>query len=192
MHIAELTAVTFIKNDDDVLFIDLMCRVLLDKCGEFLNGGDNNTGVGIFKLPFQNGSGRIAVGGTFFKSVIFPHGLIVKIFSVNHKQNFINVGKPGGKLRRFERSERFTAACGMPDITSAVNCSVFFVVVGYLNPIENPFGSRNLIGTHDKQHIFSGKDAISGENIENGMSRKKCLGKVNEVGNNTVFSVRPE
>lgn len=54
VHIAELTAVAFVKYDHNVLFIDFVFLVFLDKGRELLNGRDDYTRVFVLKLLFKN------------------------------------------------------------------------------------------------------------------------------------------
>ena len=91
MHITELTAVTFIKDDNDTLIIYSMGGILFDECSELLNSGNDNTAIGIFKLFFQNSCRCVAVSGTFFKAVILTHSLIVEILPVNYKQHLVDI-----------------------------------------------------------------------------------------------------
>ena len=54
MHIPELTPVALIKNDNNSLIKNAVSGVLLDKGGELLNGGDNDSCVVILQLALQN------------------------------------------------------------------------------------------------------------------------------------------
>ena len=54
MHIAELAAVAFVKNDDYPLVKHRMSGVLFDESRQLLNGGDNDFGVVIFQLTLQD------------------------------------------------------------------------------------------------------------------------------------------
>ena len=93
MHIAELAAVAFVKDYDNLFPINFMLFILLDEGRELLNGCNNNMCLWIPQLPLQNRRRGIAVSSTFLKSVIFLHGLIVQILTVNNKEHFINKRK---------------------------------------------------------------------------------------------------
>ena len=80
----------------------------------------------------------------------------------------------------------------MPDISAAGNSSIFLIVVGNLNTIQNTFRSCNLIRTHDHQHIFRSENTVFNQYIQNCMPRKKCLCKINQIWNYTIFCIRPE
>lgn len=91
VHVAELAAVALVEDDDHVLLIDLVGRVFLDEGGQFLDGGDDDMGVVVLQLLFQDGGGGVAVGGSLFKAVIFLHGLVVQILPVHHEQHLVNI-----------------------------------------------------------------------------------------------------
>ena len=85
MHIPELTPVALIKNDNNSLIKNAVSGVLLDKGGEFLNGGNDDLGVVVFQLTLQHSRRGVAVGSSLFKAVIFLHRLIVQILAVHDK-----------------------------------------------------------------------------------------------------------
>lgn len=80
----------------------------------------------------------------------------------------------------------------MPDVAAALNAAVFLVVVGNFDTVENTLGCRNLIRSHNHQHILRGKNTVPRKDIQNGMLCEECLGKVDQIRDNTVMRVRPE
>ena len=66
----------------------------------------------------------------------------------------------------------------MPNKATGGNTAVFFIIVGNLHPIQNALGSSDLVGTHDHKNVFGGKDAITGDDVQQGMLGKKGLGEV--------------
>ena len=192
VHIAELTTVALVEDDDYMLLIDGVSLVLLDKFGELLNGGNDNARVVVFELPFENSGGGVGVGGTFFKAVILLHGLVIKVFSVYDKEHLVDIWQLRGKPCGLEARERFAAAGGVPNIAAARDGAVFFVVGRDLNAVENALGGSDLIRAHDHEHIFAGEDAVFCEDAEEGVLGEKGLGKVNEVRDNAVIRVSPE
>ena len=52
MHVPELTAVTFIKDNNNMLLIHFMSRILFYKCSQFLNCSNDNMCIRVFQLPF--------------------------------------------------------------------------------------------------------------------------------------------
>ena len=142
VHISELAAVALVKDDNAMLAEHFVSLVFRDKVVQLLDGRDDDFirmiaafFVPVLKLPLQYPCGSVAVGRAFFKAVIFLHGLIVQVFSIDHKQNLIHIRKCGCKLCGLERSQRFSASCGMPNIAACVNRSGLFVVAGDFNAI---------------------------------------------------------
>ena len=66
----------------------------------------------------------------------------------------------------------------MPNEATSGNAAIFFIIMGNLHSVQNALGSRDLVGTHDHKNVFRGKDAIAGDNIQQGMLGKKSLGEV--------------
>ena len=192
MHIPELTPVALIKNDNNSLIKNAVSDVLLDKGGELLNGGDNDSCIVILQLALQNRRRGVAVGSSLFKAVIFPHRLIVQILAVHNEKHFVDVVQLGSKLRRLERGQCFAATGGVPDVPAACYGAVFLIIVGDLNAVQNALGGDDLIWPHHQQHIFRRKYTVTGKNIQNGVLAEKGLGKVHEIGDNAVVGVRPE
>ena len=93
VHIAELTAVALVKDDDDVLLIHRMTLVLIDEGRELLDRGDYDPRVVVLQLLFQDRGRDIAVRGALFKAVIFLHRLVVEVFSVHDEQHLVNAGQ---------------------------------------------------------------------------------------------------
>ena len=80
----------------------------------------------------------------------------------------------------------------MPYISAALNATKLLVIVCNLNAVENALGSRNLIRTHDHQHIFRRKDTILCEYIQDGMLCEEGLCKVDKVGDNAIVCICPK
>ena len=66
----------------------------------------------------------------------------------------------------------------MPNKATGGNGAIFFIIVGNLHPIQNALGSGYLVGTHHHEDVFRGKDAITGDDVQQGMLGKKSLGEV--------------
>ena len=199
VHIAKLAAMALIKNQDNMLLENLMSLIAGNKQRQLLNRCNDDFismwvafGVPVFQLALQHLRGGVAVGRAFFKAVIFFHGLVVQILAVYHEQNFINIGKIGRQLRRFEGGQRFAAACCVPDVPACRQCSRLLVVGRNLNTGQNTLGGRNLVRTHHQQQVFGGKDAILRQDVQQRMAGKERAGKVHQIGNDAVFSIRPK
>ena len=192
VHITELAAVTLVEDNDHPFPIDRMVLLLLDKGGQLLDSSDDDVGVIILQLLFQNSGGGVAVCRSLLKSVILFHGLVVQILPVHHKQHLVDVGQLGGQTSRLEGGQRLAAAGGVPDVAAALNGAILLVVVGDLNAVQYPLRGGDLIGPHDHQHIFRGEDAIPGQHIQNGVFGEEGAGEVDEVGDHLVIGVCPE
>ena len=191
-HVTELTAVAFIKNHHDMLIVNRMAWIAVDEIRQLLNGCNNDPCIRVFQLLFENCCTGVTVRAAFFKAVIFLHCLIVEIFSVDNKQHFINVRQLARSTSCSEGSEGFSAACGMPDITSRRDGSVFLVVCGNFYAIQYPFCRSNLVWTHHQQQIFRRENTVFCENIQNGMLGKEGACEVYQIGNNAVVCICPE
>ena len=135
VHITKLTAVAFIKDQNDVLVPDGVLGVLGDEHIQLLNGGDNDFGCGIFQLTLQDCRALVSIGGAFFKAVVFLDGLVVQIFPVYHKQHLVNIRQSGGQLGGIEGGQGFAAAGGVPDVAAGLQRAHLFVVGGHLDAV---------------------------------------------------------
>ena len=115
----------------------------------------NNSGSTVLKLSLQYCSTLVTIGSTFFKTVILLDGLVVQILTVNYEQNFFDIRKSCRKLCGLKGSQGLTASCGVPDIFSILDSANFFIVGGYLNPVQNTLSCHNLIRSHNKQYFIS-------------------------------------
>ena len=199
VHIAKLAAMALVKNQDNVLLENLMSLIAGDKQRQLLNRCNDDFismriafGIPVFQLALQHLRGGVSVGRPFFKAVIFFHGLVVQILAVYHEQNFINVGEVRGQLRRFERCQRFAAACGMPDVPACGQRSRLLVIGRNLNAGQDTLCGRNLVRTHHQQQVFRRKDAILRQDVQQRMAGKERAGKVHQIGDDTVFSISPK
>ena len=192
VHIAKLTAMTLVKDNNNVLAVYLMPGVLLDERSQLLYRCDDDPRIRVFHLSLQDCRRGVAVRRTLFKAVILFHGLIVEVFAVNHEQHLVDIRQLRSQSCRLERGQRFTGAGCMPDVAAALNAAVFLVVVGNFDTVENTLGCRNLVRSHNHQHILRGKNTVPRKDIQNSMLCEKRLGKVDQIRNNAVMRVRPE
>ena len=162
MHITELAAVALVKDDHNVLLVDLMPRIFLDKGCQLLDGGNDDMSFRVFQLAFQNRGAGVGVCCALLEAVIFLHGLVVQVLAVYHKQHLVDVGQLRCQPCRFERSQRLAGASGVPDVAAAFDAAILFVVVGDLDAVQNPLRCRDLVWTHHHEHLFRGEDTIPG------------------------------
>ena len=85
VHITELAAVALVKDDHNVLLVDLMPRIFLDKGRQLLDGGNDDMRFRVFQLAFQYRGAGVRVCCSLLEAVIFLHGLIVQVLAVYHK-----------------------------------------------------------------------------------------------------------
>ena len=109
MHLTKVASVALIKDDHQPLLEDRVVLVLLDKDGEFLDGGDNNPVimvptilVPVLQLPLEYCCGGVSIGCTFLKPVVLLHCLVVQVFSIHHKEDLVYVRKSGCQLCSLE------------------------------------------------------------------------------------------
>ena len=154
MHITELAAVALVKDDHNVLLVDLMPRILLDEGRQLLDRGNDDMRFRVFQLAFQNRGAGVGVCCTLLEAVILFHSLVVQVLAVYHKQHLVDVGQLRCQPCRFEGSQRLAGASGVPDVAAALDSAILFVVVGDLDAVQYPLGCRDLIWAHHHQHLF--------------------------------------
>ena len=154
VHITELAAVALVKDDHNVLLIDLVSRILFDEGRQFLDGGNDDMRFRVFQLAFQNCGAGVGVCRALLEAVIFLHRLVVQVLAVYHKQHLVDVGQLRCQPCRFEGSQRLAGASGVPDVAAALDAAILFVVVGDLDAVQYPLGCRDLIWAHHHQHLF--------------------------------------
>ena len=80
----------------------------------------------------------------------------------------------------------------MPDISAACDGTVFLVVVGNFDTVQNTLRSNDLIRTHNKQQVLRSEDTVFRQDIEDRVLCKKGLCKVHKIGNDLVVRICPK
>ena len=80
----------------------------------------------------------------------------------------------------------------MPDVTTTPDTAVLLIIIGNFDTIENSLCSRDLVRTHDHQHILGCKNTVFRKDIQNRMLCKKSLCKINQIRNHTIIGICPE
>lgn len=191
VHVAELRAVTLVEDDDEMARIDLVILLLLDEDRKFLDRGDDDAGVRVLELPFQDSGAGVAVGGAFFEAVVLLHGLVVEVLAVDHEEHLVDVGQPRGELSGFERGERLAAAGGVPDVAAGLEGAVLPVIGGEFDAVQNPFGRDDLIGAHDQELFFGSEDAVFRQDRKQRMPGEEGLAEIHQVADRAVAGVGP-
>ena len=154
VHITELAAVALVKDDHNVLLVNFVSRILLDESRQLLDGGNDDMCFRVFQLAFQNRGAGVGVCRSLLEAVILFHSLVVQILAVYHKQHLVDVGQLRCQPCRFEGGQRLAGTSGVPDVATALNAAILFVVVGDLDAVQYPLGCRDLIWAHHHQHLF--------------------------------------
>ena len=181
-----------IKNNDYLLVINRMLFIFLDKSWQFLDRRNNDMRLPITELLCKNWSRGVTIGGTFLKPVIFLHCLVIKIFSIYDEQDFINVRKLWSEPCCFKWGQSFTRSCGMPNISASCYGAILLIIMSDLYSIQYSFCCRDLIRTHNHQHIFRCENTILCQDIQNRMLCKKGFRKVNQIRDYFIAGIRPE
>ena len=79
----------------------------------------------------------------------------------------------------------------MPYITASVYRALLLHVMSTLNLIQKCFGRSNLVRTHHKQQVLFCQHTEACEDIEQGMTREECGGKVNKVIEYLIAGICP-
>lgn len=124
VHITELAAVALVKDDHNMLLVDLMPRILLDEGRQLLDGGNDDMCFRVFQLAFQNRGAGVGVCRSFLEAVILLHRLIVQVLAVYHKQHLVDVGQLRCQPCRFEGGQRLAGASGVPDVAAALDAAI--------------------------------------------------------------------
>ena len=135
VHITELAAVALVKDDHNVLLVDLMPWILLDEGRQLLDGGNDDMRFRVFQLAFQNRGAGVGVCRSLLEAVILFHSLVVQVLAVYHKQHLVDIGQLRCQPCRFEGSQRLTGASSVPDVAAALDAAILFVVVGNLDAV---------------------------------------------------------
>ena len=145
VHIAELTAVAFVEDNDDVLFKNGVPLIFFNEFIQFLNGRDDDPRVGVFHLPLQNGGAGVTVRRALFKAVVFLHRLIIQVLAVYDERHLVDIRKLRRELCGLERRERLASSRRVPDVAARLDAAVLLVGCGDFDAIENSLRCRDLI-----------------------------------------------
>ena len=111
MGFSKLAAVTLIEDKDDMFVFEIFhsreIALLIDSGVEFLNGSDDEAGVIVKLLDKSVGVlGSVHTSGA--ETIELFSCLIIKVFSIYDKYNFMNIGKFHQDLSRLKRGESFS------------------------------------------------------------------------------------
>ena len=198
VHVAELAAVAFVEDQDDVAVAHRMFRVFGDEYVQLLDSGDDDLVrmivslfIPVFQLSLQDCGAGVGSDAAFFEALVFFDGLIVKILAVDHEEDLVDIREIRGQLGCLEGSQGLAAAGGMPYIAAGLDGSGFPVIGRNFDAVENPLGSHDLIGPHHHQNFLGGKDTVFRQNVQQRVSGEEGLCEVQQIGNDAVAAVGP-
>ena len=191
VHVAELAAVTFVEDEDDVPGVDGMPAVALDEGRELLDGGDDDRRGRIVDLLGELACGLVGGDGPLGEGVIFADGLMVEVLAVNDEENLVDPLHACSELCALEGREGLSGAGGVPDVSAGGDGARLVVHAGGLDALEDRFGRGDLVGAHHEEFIAGVEHAVARKDGEDRALGQKCGGEVGEVRNLIVRGVGP-
>jgi len=165
--------------------------IFADEDIELLNRCNDNAHVWIFNLFLQDFRRRVTVGCAFLKTVIFTHRLIVEVFSIDDENDLVDIRKRRGELGCLKTGQGFAGACRVPDVSAGGGGAGLLVVGRNLDAAQDLLRGGDLVGAHDQQEVFRGKNTVTGQYVQDGVLREKGLGKIDQIRYRPVACIRP-
>ena len=109
--------------------------LLLEQDTQFLNRGDDDAAIRVVQLLLQDFIIAVAVGAILLEIVILLHGLVVQIFAVHHKEDFLHTFHFTGQLCRLERCQGLAATRRVPDVSPTLDGALQFVEHGHVDAL---------------------------------------------------------
>ena len=191
VHVAELAAVTFVEDEDDVPGVDGVPAVALDEGRELLDGGDDDGRGRIVDLLGELACGLVGGDGSLGEGVIFADGLMVEVLAVDDEEDLVDPLHACSELCGLEGGEGLSRAGGVPDVSAGGDGARLVVHAGGLDALEDRFGRGDLVGAHHEEFTAGVEHAVAGEDGEDGALGQECGGEVGEVRNLIVGGVGP-
>ena len=191
VHIAELAAVTFVEDEDDVPGVDGVPAVALDEGRELLDGGDDDRRGRVVDLVGELACGLVGGDGSLGILVVFLDGLVVEVLAVDDEEDLVDPLHACGELGGLEGREGLSGAGGVPDVSAGGDGAHLVVHAGGLDALEDRFGCGDLVGAHHEEFIAGVEHAVAREDGEDCAFGQECGGEVGEVGDLVVGGVSP-
>ena len=151
VHVAELAAVTFVEDEDDVPGVDGVPAVALDEGRELLDGGDDDRRGRVVDLLGELACGLVGGNGSLGEGVIFADGLVVEVLAVDDEENLVDPFHSCSELCALEGREGLSGAGGVPDVAAGFfGAEQLGVVIGDFDALNDFLGCRDLVGAHDE------------------------------------------
>src|SRR5690554_3388436 len=90
LRFAKLAAVTFIEDEHNLLIVNSQLAFALHQVIQLLNGGNDNLVIVFIQIALKAGGAVGTIHAIGREALIFLHGLIVKVFTVNHKEHLVD------------------------------------------------------------------------------------------------------
>ena len=191
VHVAELAAVAFVEDEDDVPGVDGVPAVALDEGRKLLDGGDDDRRGRVVDLLGELACGLVGGDGPLGEGVIFADSLMVEVLTVDDEEDLIDPLHAGGELRGLEGREGLSGAGRVPDVSAGGDGACLLVHTGGLDALEDRFGRGDLVGAHHEEFIAGVEHAVARKDGEDSALGQECGGEVGEIGDLVVGGVGP-
>ena len=79
----------------------------------------------------------------------------------------------------------------MPDVAARIDGAHLACIGGGFDAVEDPFGGRDLVGTHHQQLVVGVEDAVAGEDRQQGVAGEEGTGEPDQVEDGLVGGIGP-
>ena len=191
VHVAELAAVTFVEDEDDVPGVDGVPAVTLDEGRELLDGGDDDRGGRVVDLLGELACGLVGGDSSLSEGVIFADSLMVEVLAVDDEENLVDPLHTCSELCSLEGGEGLSGAGRVPDVSAGGDSPGLLVHGGGLDALEDRFGCGDLVGAHHEESAGGVEHAVARQDSEDRALGQECGGEVAEIGDLVVGGVGP-
>lgn len=187
MGFTELAAVAFVEDEDDLAvflgFHFFEVAFVVDGVVEFLDGGQDEGGGIVVELADEHPGIFRCIDTAFAEGIEFFLGLVIEVFAVYHKHDFMDFGVSDEYLAGFEGGEGFTGAGGMPDVP---------VFPAVFDAVDECFDGVVLVGAEDHED-FPGlvEHGVFGDHFADVAGLEEFAGEGFQLGNGFIGGVGP-
>ena len=123
--------------------------------------------------------------------MVLLHGLVVQVFSVHYKENFVDEIQLGRQTCRLKAGQGLARTRGVPDVAAALNRAPAFGLPSAFNFPQNALGGGNLVRAHHQQRVAGIKHRVMQQHIEQRVLLQEGGRKVLQVFDQAVIRLRP-
>ena len=102
MCFTKLTAMTLIEDKYHLLAVDGQVTFTLHQVVELLNSGDDDLVITSIQIALEAGRAVGAIHTIRRKALVLLHGLVVEVFTVDHKEYLVDKIELSGQAGGFE------------------------------------------------------------------------------------------